>query len=725
MSMLSPRSNRFRKPDLDVVADERLPPIRPVLSLAASESVRPSSAFVFLAALARRKWTIALFTIVSTAATYLVSTRLTPVYEATTTLDVDRQAAPGIIGLDAKRPDVDSDYDQFLATQVKLIQSDAVLRPVATQFGLQTKEGQITIGRGNAPITLRNLHVTRPPNTFLLQISYRSSDPELAADAANAIANSYILQMFQSRVEASAKLSSFMGKQLQDLKNTMDKSGIALTTFEREMDLISPEEKINILAARLMQVNAESTNAQTDRLKKQAAYDSVRTNTIEAAVTSSQGEVLKRLLDKEGEAQQRFIQIKAHYGSEHPEYRKGAADVQEIQRQIEATKESLIKRTEVEYRESVAREQMLQHAVIAIKSEYNELNSKSFSYQQLKREAEADKKLYEELTRRIRESNINSNFDNNAIRLADVARPPAEPVSPRIKQNVLFAFLFSSLLACGVVLIFDGRNTTIQRATQVTQCANTNVIGILPAVRAWISAGYSPPGNLVPGPGELATRWYRKSEHSLLAFDESVRTLRNSILLGSRDRRIQTILVTSASTGEGKSTTALHLAFVHAAHGLRTLLIDADLRRPSLQTMLNLPADTPGLADALVQDMGYNTLLVDVENHPDLHFLPAGNPSRRASDLVGQRIEAILRDLAPDYDLIVIDGPPFLGIAESLLLANSADAVVVVARAGKTDLPSLELVLNNLTQLRAHVAGVVLNCAPASLGEIHGTYRCG
>jgi len=301
MSLLSPRPTPLQQ--IGVLAPERTR-VSPLSSEVDPGLSRPS--FHPLETLSRYKWILFAFALSCAAVTYLVSVRMKPIYEATTTIDVDRQAPPGIIGQDAKRPDVDSDYDQFLATQVKLIQSDSVLRPVAQRYNLPEKEGQVTQGHALAPIALRNLFVTRPANTFLLEIGYRSSDPVLAAEVANAIANSYIEHIFRSRVEASAKLSSFMDKQMEELKIKMDKSGVALTQYQREMDIINPEDKTNILSARLMQLNTEYTSAQADRVRKQAASQSAESGTLETAIISTQGDALKHLVEKENEAEEKF-----------------------------------------------------------------------------------------------------------------------------------------------------------------------------------------------------------------------------------------------------------------------------------------------------------------------------------------------------------------------------------------------------------------------------------
>src|SRR5689334_8694764 len=360
-------------------------------------------------------WRIALFVCCCTAASFIISTRLVPIYESTATIDIDRQMPSGVIGQEATRTAI-NDSDQFLATQVRLIQSDSVLRPIARQWKLNDVELRVPEGAGSesaaaseeAPVRLKNLRVTRPPNTYLILISYRSPDRRLAADVANGIARSYLEHTYNIRFRASASLSAFMERQLEELKAKMERSSGALAQFERELNVINPEEKTSILSARLLQLNSEYTNAQADRVRKEAANKSVADGSLEAAQVSTQGEALKRLSERLDETQQKFAEIKAHYGPNHPEYRKAALQLAELQRQLQSGKDNIGRRVEVEYREAMNRESMLQKAVGETKSEFDRLNARSFEYQSLKREAEADKTLYADLVRRIREASINS-----------------------------------------------------------------------------------------------------------------------------------------------------------------------------------------------------------------------------------------------------------------------------------------------------------------------------
>ncbi len=226
----------------------------------------PLSQYLWI--LKRYRWRIAGFVAASVVATLIVSARLTPIYESTATVDIDRQTPPGVVGEEAARSAV-NDADQFLATQIKLVESDSVLRPVDQRFHLRQEERQAAAlsPRGEeAPVTLQRLSVTRPPNTYLMLIGYRSADPQLAADAANAIAQSYVERIFEIRIRSSASLATFMEKELEGLKVKMEQSGQALAGFERDLNVINPEEKTNILAARLLQLNTEYAASAANKL---------------------------------------------------------------------------------------------------------------------------------------------------------------------------------------------------------------------------------------------------------------------------------------------------------------------------------------------------------------------------------------------------------------------------------------------------------------------------
>ncbi len=691
----------------------------------------------YLWVLRRHLWQILAFVATCILIAAVVSSRLQRIYESTATVDIDREAPSEVVGEESTRPaHAPGDADQFLATQIKLIQSDSVLRPVAEQYHLLEREGQLdkltpqqAQETARAPVVLKRLKVTRPPNTYLLLISYRSPDPALAADTANAIANSYLAHTYDIRIRSSASLSSFMEKQLDELKAKMEKSGLALAQFERDLDVVNPEEKTNILSARLLQLNTEYTTAQADRVSKEAAWNAMQSGSLEAAQVSSQGATLAQLNETLNKANQRFAMVKATYGFSHPEFAKAASEVAEVEKQIQLARANAASRIEVEYREARNREQMLQKAVAETKAEWDRINSQSFEYQQLKREADADKTLYDELIKKIREADINAGFQNNNIRIADLARPPSHAMFPNINLNLFLAFVLSSLLAVGAVLTLDTLDTTLRDPQEASRFLGTDVIGTIPLDRLAARVQKDSAETTAAIVPKDSRNGHKKGAYrSTSDFEEAVRTVRNTILLSDFEGRLRSLVITSATPNEGKTTIAAHLAIANADRGKRTLIVDGDLRRPSLHSKFGTSLRV-GLSNVLTGEMPWEDAVLPIEGRPNLSLLPAGPGSHRAADLIGPRLSTLLDEFGKVYDLVILDSPPLLGFAECLQMATAADGVLIVSLAGETRRRAVAEVISVLSRLRTNIIGVVLNQMSRNVSangySYYGYYRYG
>ncbi len=306
--------------------------------------------------LRRHAWKIAVFVATSLVVTFLISSRLTPIYEATATINIDRQAPSAVLGDGSKGEASMVGDDLYVMTQMNIIQSDAVVRPVARKFNLLDRESQ-TSGLPaakldtlrNAPVSLRQLRVNRPANTLLLSISYRSTDPQLSADVANAVAESYLANIYRIQATTASSAARFMTQQLDELKAKMERSGQALAQFEKELNVINPEEKTSMTSARLLQLNTEYTTSQADRVKKEAIYNAMKTGSLAAAQISGQGADLERLQERLNQAQENFAQIKSSKGPNHPAYKAAQSQLDEIMAQYSATRDQIAQRIETDF----------------------------------------------------------------------------------------------------------------------------------------------------------------------------------------------------------------------------------------------------------------------------------------------------------------------------------------------------------------------------------------
>ena len=386
-----------------------------------------------------------------------------------------------------------------------------------------------------------------------------------------------------------------------------------------------------------------------------------------------------------------------------------------MERQFESLKTNVAQRVNVEFRDAKNREQLLQESVGQTKDEFDRINSRSFEYSALKRDADSDKALFDELTRKIKEAGINASFQNSSIRLADPARPALRPVFPNTRSNALLALLASTLLGIGAVFLAEGLDHTLRDPDQIQRQLQTEVLGSLPVVKAW--RGHLPS----VAAGAEHRPFFGSSKGAANAYEEAVRTLRDSILLPNASSRPKSLLITSATPREGKTTTAVHLAVVHSQQKRKTLLIDADLRRPGVYHHVGLKNDF-GLSDVINGDAKWRDAVQTPEGLPHLDVLPAGAPSRRAADGLGETLKVLLAEAANDYDLIICDAPPLLGFAESLQIAALVDGVVVVALAGQTEKAAVASVFTNLRRLKANVIGLTLNEVRADMSERYYYY---
>jgi capsular exopolysaccharide synthesis family protein len=676
----------------------------------------------FVRVLLAHKWKILSFMALSMVLAVVVSLFLQKLYEGTATIKLDAKNSAGIIGQQATTSLAGNDMDQIITTEIEIVQSDPVLRPVVEKYHLLEMEKQT---RGldpaeierlhNAPIELKRLKVKRPPNTYLILISYRAPTPELAAAITNAIADSYIAHAFDSKNRSYAEVSGLIARQLKELRAKTEASSALLTSYEKELDMVDPEQRTSVLSTRLLQLNTEYTGAQADRMKKEADDKENRLPTVASAEVSVQGQALERAVERLDTARQHFATVSSVYGENNAEYKKSQKEVKELETQVEALKNNTRDRVHSDYLEALERENGVRLLLDQTKKEFERLSARTFQYQQLKQDADNDRKLYEDLDRHTREGDINNGFEDTIIQISSRALPPLEQVFPKLLLNLAIAFVLSGLVAAFVAMVSDAVDSTFSEPEDVAARLQVDLLCSVPAVkelpRASVLASAEEPG---PAPNGKS----QKRALALDRFGEAIRGLRNTISIGHIGRPVGSLLITSSFPGEGKSTTAAYLALTFALLGKRTLLIDADLRRGTAHSQFNLNGGH-GLSDVLLGKAEWADAAVKIEPHP-LYVMPSGF-SRRASDLIGPGMSDLLNQIGREFDVILIDAPP-LGFAESQQLASIVDGVMVVAKSGTTGGKVLAQTFAALFRARANVVGLVLNQVKGSRNADFGYY---
>jgi capsular exopolysaccharide synthesis family protein len=679
----------------------------------------PLSHYVWLI---RTHWMkMAAFIAFAVIATAMITARMTPLYESKASLYLDRNAAKNIVGQDSQSGTANKgDIDNYITSQTQIVQSDAVLRPVAKQFGLGPFADPTTAPvskHPDAPVHLKNLTVTRVTNSYMLTITYRSPDPVKAAQVANAIAQSYRDRTFELRQDGAATQAKYMEASLTELRDKTMASEEKVRKLENELAVINPDQKTSLASAALQQLEAQQGSATLDRVKAESLYNTLRTGDIDAAMATPLGSHINDDYAKLKDAQSRFEDIKLRYGRNADDYKAAEAEVRRWEQAVQQDRDSVQKQANAVYVTQKTQEAMVQDQLAAAKADYDQLNIRAMDYQTAKQEAAQDRSLYDELVKKIRENEINASFQNDMVRIADAARPNYAAVYPKKRLNLIVAFFASSLIAFIGLVAMDRVDTTIRNPEQVAQTLKARVIGGLPMMKKWRStpslallqnASLLETG--VGGDGKAV-----QTRTQLSGFEEAVRTLRNSIMLTDFDRRLKCILMTSASPSEGKSTVAAHLAIAHAEQGHKTLLIDGDMRRPSLHKLFGVD-NVAGLSKVLEHGIDWHEILLKPRPDLELQIMPAGPSTRRAADLVGGALPQLLDRAREEFDLVILDAPPLLGFPEPLQMAASVDGVIVVTRAGQTERKAVAAVLNTLGHLRSNVVGLVLNEVRKDMG---------
>ena len=683
-----------------------LSPLRPI-----TIQPEPSVRHLF-GILGRHKLLFASFVIIAMAATAAMCLLTPAMYEGTAQVEIDRRSA--MQGLDQIETPATSmgDMDQIVTTQVELVQSDPVLRPVVEKYNLLSREKQLSGRFGKplppavvkeiteGPIQLKNLKVKRPPNSYLIDITYEATTPELAAAVANDIAATYVDYVGHLRAQDTRSMRATMIEQRAELEARLAQEDRQIAAASKDLNVLDPQNGTTVASNRLDQLTNAYTAAQSERSKKQAELDVVNSGSLAAAQISNQGDDLNKLLVRKNELLQRLADVKTTYGENYPEYQRVTNLLAETNRQIETLHSNIAQRSAKAYQEAVQHEQVLKSVLDKAKEDLGGLTTRGVEYAKLKQQSEEDKKRYDNLVQRIRDSDIDLGYEKGVARMANPARPSSMASFPKTRLIMSAAFVLATVMGLGLIVIVDTVENRVSSAESAARHMSVNVMAKLPIIK-----GKMPLAELAAGDVHRNT----KSVKSAQWFHENVRTLVNTLLMSIDFEKTRSLLVTSSASGEGKSTVASHLALASASMRKKTLLIDADMRRGVLNRLFRVEQED-GLCGVLEGKTKWRDAVVPVPGQPNLHVLPAGGSSQLAFEQHGILMPAIVAEAGREYDLVLIDAPPPI-LAESIQLARIADGVIVVAHADKTSASALASLISKLQSLDINIVGMVLNHA--------------
>lgn len=690
----------------------------------------------YLRVLIKRVWVVLGTLAIVFGATLIATLRATPIYDAVGSIAINKPD-PILTSLRDGNNGMDYYDPTDLDTEVRILRSDLLALQVIKQLNLDklpefgghgappsssleitTDVLQPDSDRANSLLGAfkGNLGVMLEPNTRIIDLHFRSPNKELAARVVNTLANTYIEQNFKTRFESTMQASDWLSRQLVDLQMKVETSQEKLVKYQKEHQILGIDEKQNITTVKLDELNKELTAAESERMQKESVYQLAAAGDTESAAAVANGalpgkdfENTSSLLDKlqtqRADLQIQRAQLGTQFGPAYPKIAQLNNQLHEIDAQIQSEMKKVAGRLRGDYLAALQRENMLRAAFEKQKQQDNKLNESAIEYSILKRDFESNRTLYEGLLQKLKEAGVTAGLRSNNIREVDIARTPEAPAEPNIPRNLGFAFVLGMTSGIGLAFVLEGIDNTVRTPEQAQAISGLPSLGMIPLAPR--NNAETKQGLVVASSKEAVELITQSRPQSQMA--ESYRALRTSLLLTSLGAPPRTILITSALPREGKTTTSINTAIVLAQKGTRVLLIDADLRRPSIHKTLGL-GPRVGLSNVLTGGVSVQQATVRSSVLPNLYILPAGPPPPNPAELMAssQMIE-MLAELREQFDHVVVDTPPTLSVTDAVVLSTRADAVVLVIRSAQTTKPALRRARDILGQVNARVSGVLLN----------------
>jgi succinoglycan biosynthesis transport protein ExoP len=678
--------------------------------------------------LLRFKWRIFAFALLVTALTVFVVFSMTPIYKASSTLLIESEQAKAI-KIDEVYG-INSGQQEYYLTQFEIIKSRSIAERVFndldlinhpafnqppswfTELKLQLNfipeeiataaDSQISQDIAKHKLIdsfAQNINVSPVRKTQLVNISYESSDSQLAAQIANVVGDTYILSQLEAKLGMTQKVNTWLGGRLEDLRIKLDESEKRLEQFKLINGLIDVEGVTALDAKELERLSdeitvARSRKAQADSfiavVKRYGATDISRLESLPEVTSHLSIQNVKREVVL---VERKVSELQQVYGPKHPKMIAAQAELNTVQQNLRKQISRLVQGIEDEAQTAAQTLQALEAQFSNAKGAFQNLSTTDTDYQRLLREVDTNRQLFDTFLARQKETAVTGDFDSPVARFTDRAVVPLLPEKPKKKVIIILVLIASLGFAMVLVLVLDALNDTIKTSDDVEKLLSQRALGYVPKAKSGTS--YE----------EINFAFY---DAGLPLHAEAVRTIRTSMSLMAMGSELSTIEVTSSNPNEGKTTTSMNIAFAYSTME-KVLIIDADLRKSSLGMRFGLPTYQPGLANALSgTDSAQNCIVKEVK--PNVDVMPAGAVPLNPQELLasGQFAE-LLVELKTQYGKIIIDTPPVHAVSDALIITSLCDATVLVVKAGHTRSEAIKMTLAKLNQARSKVFGVVLN----------------
>lgn len=726
------------------------------------------SILAFLQAIFRRRRWIYFWMATMLAAAGLVCLLMTPQYKAESKLEILKQNTSGLSLNTGGATDASADpldFNMTMQTQMAVLKSDVLAWRVMRELKLvdadhvssagaaaaePTQPDEIAPDKKTARALKRfksNLKVNGISGTRLIEVSYLDPDPKMAAKIANQLMADLIEYNFQVRYNATTKATDWLQRELVDLKSQLEKSQQRAAQLQKESGIFGQDEKNNIVLTRLDQLNSQVTSAEADRVIKENIYRLSRSGNPElvAGMLGSQPErsmpesanpaaLLNNLRQQEASLSAEYADASAKYGPAYPRLIQIKEKLNSVRSSISTELSKVAAQAKNDYQLAASREAAARKAFAEQKTVAAQMNDKATDFLIAKHEAESSRVLYEHLLEKLKEAGVLAGLHSSSLHVLDPAEVPTSPAIPNVPLYLGFGGVAGLFFGLVSVFIVEAMDRTVRDVREIEITTRVPVLGVIPDAGSKRQAGFK----LLPKAG-LQEHPQGAGQDVLLrslgdpAVTEAFRAVRTALLLSRLHESSRVLLITSAMPQEGKSFASLNLAAALTYSGARVLLVDADLQRGSLSRAFNQDSGT-GLSDIirsapefgqdhLHERLQLSTTYRKIEQVPKLTFMPAGDCSRDASELLGsRRMSTIIESWRNQFDYILIDTPPALAVTDAVVLSRKADAVIVVVRFAVTSQPSIQRTIRLLRDVQAPRLGMLLNAMERNSPESYGYY---
>lgn len=671
--------------------------------------------------LVRRRWTVLVTALVIVVAGTIYTAMQTPIFRASTTVQIERESS-NIVGFEDVVASEAGSRD-FYETQYELLQSRNLARRVIDQLGLQPAAPTATAEAKSGPLAgfkamlgglfgeapdadaepvqppnlegrfLSNLTVEPVRNSRLVRLHYTSPDPREAALVVNTLARAYVDMNLERRFDASTYAKTFLEDRIKQVRADLEDSERVFLEYTQARGIVSTEDKLGTLTDKLRAQSGAQVTAENERIRAESRYQEMLASNLDSMPQMLESQVIQELKQRKVGLQTERSELARLFKPGYPAMVQLDSKIEEVDAEIAREVNNIRDSIKMEFQTRLREEVKLQESIAETREEILLLEESSTDFTTLKREVDTNRELYDGLLQRMKEVGVAAGIANNNISVVDAAAVPRGPYSPRIGLNIALALALGLFAGVGLAFLFEMLDDTVKSSADLEKMLGKPVLGVIPKV----------PERELRG-AEVSLMAFH---HPTSAFAEAYRSMRTALSFSTAEGVPKVLHVTSAGAGEGKTTTSISIGINLCQTGANVLLIDADLRNPSLHKAFDVP-NHKGLSNYLsgAADPAEVTQPTGVKG---LFLMSSGPiPPNPAELLHGARMVDLASLGAKRFDYVIIDSPPLLGLADALILGDVAQATLLVVAANSTRQGAVEAALKRLRHSRSNVLGAVM-----------------